>query len=178
MTQNHFDVIIVGAGISGIDAAYHVQAYCRGKTYAILGRARAHRRYLGSIPLSWNPLGFRHVHPGLFVSALGRSKAIAHGGSILKYINDTAKDYGVDRNIRLHHQVVRASWSSKEALWTVEAECGPERQTARFSCNFLFICSGYYGYVEGYTPVFPGEPAFRRPTGPSAKMARGFGLRR
>ena len=104
-------------------------------------------------------------------------KAIADGHSILKYINDTAKDYGVDKHIRFHHLVKRASWSSKDALWTVEAECGPERQAVRFTCNFLFLCSGYYSYVEGYTPVFPGSQRFAGRAGASAKMARGSSLR-
>ncbi len=87
-------------------------------------------------------------------------KAIADGHSILNYINETAKDYGVDKNIRFHHLVRRASWSSQDALWTVEAECGPDQPVARFTCGFLFICSGYYSYVEGYTPAFPGSNRF------------------
>ena len=160
MSSNHFDVLIVGGGLSGIGAACSLTTHCPKKTYAIL-EGRAH------IGGTWDLFRYPGIRSDSDMFTLGYSfrpwvegKAIADGGSILKYINDTAKDYGVDKNIRLHHQVVRASWSSKEALWTVEAECGPERQTARFSCDFLFICSGYYSYVEGYTPVFPGSQRF------------------
>src|SRR5665213_977678 len=90
-------------------------------------------------------------------------KAIADGHSILKYIKDTASDCGIDPHIRFEHQVKRASWSSQQAQWTVEAECGPDRQVVHFTCRFLLVCSGYYSYVEGYTPAFPASDRFEGP---------------
>jgi len=130
------------------------------KTYAILeGRA--------AIGGTWDLFRYPGIRSDSDMFTLGYSfrpwvegKAIADGHSILKYIKDTARDYGVDKNIRFHHLVKRASWSSKDALWSVEAECGPDYQVARFTCRFLFVCSGYYSYVEGYTPVFPGRSRF------------------
>ena len=163
MSLNHFDVLIVGGGLSGIGAACSLQKNCPSKSYVILeGRA--------SIGGTWDLFRYPGVRSDSDMFTLGYSfrpwvegKAIADGHSILKYINDTAKDHGVDQNIRFHHLVKRASWSSKLALWNVEAESGPDRQTIRFTCNFLFLCSGYYSYVEGYTPEFPGSARFAGP---------------
>jgi monooxygenase len=157
---NHFDVLIVGGGLSGIGAACSLTKNCPQKSYAILeGRA--------AIGGTWDLFRYPGIRSDSDMFTLGYSfrpwvegKAIADGHSILKYINDTARDYGVDKNIRFHHLVKRASWSSKDALWSVEAECGPDGQVARFTCHFLFVCSGYYSYVEGYTPVFPGRSRF------------------
>jgi monooxygenase len=157
---HHFDVLIVGGGLSGIGAACSLQRNCPQKSYAILeGRAR--------IGGTWDLFRYPGIRSDSDMFTLGYSfrpwvegKAIADGHSILKYITDTAKDYGVDRHIRFQHMVRRAAWVSNEALWTVEAECGEDKQTARFTCNFLFVCSGYYSYVEGYTPVLPGSARF------------------
>jgi cation diffusion facilitator CzcD-associated flavoprotein CzcO len=87
------------------------------------------------------------------------AKAIADGPSILKYVRDTARDYGIDKKIRFNHRVKRASWSSATARWTVEAE-QPSGATVSFTCNFLFMCSGYYDYEAGYTPEFAGAERF------------------
>ena len=160
MSSNHFDVLIVGGGLSGIGAACSLTRHCPKKTYALLeGRPRA-----GG---TWDLFRYPGIRSDSDMFTLGYSfrpwvegKAIADGHSILKYINDTARDYGVDKHIRFNTQVVRASWSSKDALWTVEAESGPDAQIARFTCNFLFVCCGYYSYAEGYTPVFPGAQRF------------------
>jgi cation diffusion facilitator CzcD-associated flavoprotein CzcO len=89
-----------------------------------------------------------------------RAKAIADGPSILEYLKDTAKAYGIDKHIRFGHRVKSAAWSSQDARWTVEAERGPQGEPVRFTCNFLFMCSGYYNYAEGYTPQFPGAERF------------------
>jgi cation diffusion facilitator CzcD-associated flavoprotein CzcO len=121
---------------------------------------REHRRNLGSVPISWYSLRLRHVYPGYSFRPWVEGKAIADGHSILKYIKDTAKHYGVDKHIRFQHRVKRASWSSTEARWTVEAEVGSDRQPVRLTCGFLFVCSGYYSYAEGYTPEFPGSALF------------------
>ena len=163
MPNNHFDVLIVGGGLSGIGAACSLQKHCPQKTYVILeGRA--------SIGGTWDLFRYPGIRSDSDMFTLGYSfrpwvegKAIADGHSILKYINDTAKDHGVDKNIRFHHLVKRASWSSKQALWDIEAECGPDKEIIHFTCNFLFLCSGYYSYVEGYTPVFPGTERFKGP---------------
>jgi cation diffusion facilitator CzcD-associated flavoprotein CzcO len=88
------------------------------------------------------------------------AKSIADGPSILNYVCDTARDHGIDRHIRFNHRVKRASWSSRDGVWTVEAEHGPDNAVARFTCNFLVLCSGYYDYDEGYTPEFPGRDRF------------------
>jgi monooxygenase len=160
VSPNHFDVLIVGGGLSGIGAACSLKTNCPSKSYAIL-EARA------CIGGTWDLFRYPGIRSDSDMFTLGYSfrpwvegKAIADGHSILKYINDTAKDYGIDKNIRFNHSVKRASWSSKNAQWTVEAEQGPDHQCVRFTCNFLFVCSGYYSYVEGYTPVFPGIERF------------------
>jgi monooxygenase len=157
----HVDVLIVGGGLSGIGAACSLQINCPKKTYAVLeGRA--------SIGGTWDLFRYPGIRSDSDMYTLGYSfrpwaegKAIADGESILNYIIGTAKHFGVDKQIRFQHLVKRASWSSKEALWTVEAECGPERETIRYTCNFLFVCTGYYSYTEGYTPVFPGSERFK-----------------
>ncbi|MDX2235905.1 MAG: NAD(P)/FAD-dependent oxidoreductase, partial [Hyphomonadaceae bacterium] len=87
-------------------------------------------------------------------------KAIADGPAILKYVRETAADYGVDRKIRFRHRVVQAAWSSADARWTVEA-VGPAGEPVRLTCGFLFMCSGYYDYDAGYTPDFPGMETFK-----------------
>jgi cation diffusion facilitator CzcD-associated flavoprotein CzcO len=87
--------------------------------------------------------------------------SIAAGESIRTYICETAEAYGIDRNIRVRNRVTRASWSSADALWTIEAERGPERTPVRFTCNFLFGCTGYYDYAGGYAPAFAGAEKFR-----------------
>jgi cation diffusion facilitator CzcD-associated flavoprotein CzcO len=88
------------------------------------------------------------------------AKAIADGPAILNYIRETATDYGIDRKIRYDHRVRRVVWSSSDALWTVEAETGPEKRVVQFTCNFLYLCTGYYDYENGYTPEWPGVERF------------------
>ena len=160
MPVDHFDVLIVGAGLSGIGAGYHLQTKCPGKSYAILeGRPR--------IGGTWDLFRYPGIRSDSDMFTLGYSfkpwteaKAIADGPSILRYITETARDNGIDRHIRFNHKVKRAAWSSAEARWTVEAEIGPEAEIAVFTCGFLFMCSGYYSYDHGYTPDFPGTEAF------------------
>jgi monooxygenase len=163
VSTSHFDVLIVGGGLSGIGAACSLRTHCPRKTFAIL-EARA------SIGGTWDLFRYPGIRSDSDMFTLGYSfrpwvegKAIADGHSILKYIKDTARDSGVDKSIHFNHAVKRASWSSKDAQWSVEAECGPERQTARFTCDFLLVCSGYYSYAGGYTPVFPGIDRFAGP---------------
>jgi cation diffusion facilitator CzcD-associated flavoprotein CzcO len=158
--QEHFDVLIVGAGLSGIGAGYHLQANCPGRSYAILeGRERS-----GG---TWDLFRYPGIRSDSDMYTLGYSfrpwtqaKAIADGPSILKYVRETATENGIDRKIRFNHRVVRASWSTPEARWWVDVERGPERALVRMSCNFLFMCSGYYNYTAGYTPEFAGAADF------------------
>src|SRR5689334_14929904 len=89
------------------------------------------------------------------------AKAIADGPSILNYIKETAAEYDVDRHVRYQHLVTRAEWSSETATWTVEATRKDTGEVARFTCNMLFMCSGYYSYREGYTPEFAGIEDYR-----------------
>ena len=161
--QEHFDVVIVGAGISGIDAAYHVQTHCRRKSYVILeGR--------DAIGGTWDLFRYPGIRSDSDMYTFGYSfrpwqsaTAIAHGASIRGYIRETAEAFGIDRKIRFRHKVKSASWSSDEALWTLEVERGPDREPVRFTCNFLFGCAGYYDYAQGYAPEFPGRERFRGP---------------
>ena len=118
----HFDVVIVGAGLSGIGAGYYLQRDCPGKSYRHPGKSRRHRRHLGPVPLSGHPLRQRHVHLGYAFKPWTEAKAIADGPSIKKYVNETAREYGIDQHIRFKHRVKRATWSIGEARWTVEAE--------------------------------------------------------
>jgi monooxygenase len=156
----HFDVLIVGAGLSGIGAAYHLQTKCPNKTYAILEG----RESLGG---TWDYFRYPGIRSDSDMYTLGYSfrpwtnpKAIADGPSILAYVRDTAEMYGIDKHIRYQHRAVRASWSSDRATWTVEAR-DAKGEIVRFTCSFLFMCSGYYDYEGGYTPDFEGRDRFK-----------------
>ncbi len=160
MPLEHVDVLIVGAGLSGIGAGCHLQAKCPEKTYAVL-EARE------SIGGTWDLFRYPGVRSDSDMYTLGYSfrpwrgaKAIADGASILDYVRQTARDYRVDEKVRFHHRVVRAEWSTEEARWTVEAERTDTGETVGLSCGFLLMCSGYYRYDEGYTPEFPGAERF------------------
>jgi monooxygenase len=160
MASEHVDVLVVGAGISGIGAGYHLQTSCPGRTYTIL-EAR------GDIGGTWDLFRYPGIRSDSDMYTLGYSfkpwtnpKAIADGWSILEYLRETTREHGIDRHIRFGHRVTRASWSSPDAGWTVEVERGEGRELARLTCNFLFMCSGYYNYTEGYAPAFPGTERF------------------
>src|SRR6476620_11220522 len=154
------DVLIVGAGLSGIGAAHHLQRRCPGKRYAIL-EAR------DSIGGTWDLFRYPGVRSDSDMYTLGYSfkpwkeaKAIADGPSILRYIRETASEHGVEDHIRFGHRVVRAEWSSEDARWTVRAERTDTGETVELTCGFLFTCTGYYRYDEGFTPDFPGIERF------------------
>jgi monooxygenase len=156
----HVDVLIVGAGLSGIGAAHHLQQRCPRKSYAILEA----REDLGG---TWDLFRYPGIRSDSDMHTLGYrfrpwtdSKSIAEGPKILRYIRDTAREGGIDRQIRFRHRVVDAEWSSAEARWSVEAERTDTGETVRLSCDFLFMNSGYYRYDEGYTPDFPGLDRF------------------
>ena len=158
--QLDFDVIIVGAGLSGIGVAYHLQRDCPRKSFIVL-EAR------GAIGGTWDLFRYPGVRSDSDMHTLGYrfrpwrgEKAIADGPSILDYLNDTAREYGIDRKIRYHQKVKRACWSSEEARWTLEV-VGVDGRVVTYSCNFLQMCSGYYDYDAGYMPGWPGIERFK-----------------
>ncbi|HMQ03162.1 MAG TPA: NAD(P)/FAD-dependent oxidoreductase [Pyrinomonadaceae bacterium] len=194
--MEHFDILIIGAGLSGIGAGARVRMDLPGKTFAILeGRERS-----GG---TWDLFRYPGVRSDSDMFTLGYrfrpwrdGKAIADGPAILDYIRETAREYDLQKEIRYGHRVRRAEWDSAEAKWTVEVDTGaaagaaaekcvservstrsdelPQRETWRqgeeetggrgdqqttvqvFTCNFLYLCTGYYRYEEGYTPEWPG----------------------
>lgn len=157
--MDHFDVIIVGAGISGIGAAHHLQKHCPGKTFAIL-EARAE---MGG---TWDLFRYPGIRSDSDMFTLGygfhpwrEPKVIADGPSIKAYVNATAKEYGIDRHIQFNTRVEKLAFDTRTARWTVKAST-PEGER-RLSCNFLWMCSGYYRYSAGYTPDFPDMDAFK-----------------
>jgi len=160
MSFEHVDVLIVGGGLSGIGAGYHLQANCPEKTYAIL---EARDRIGGT----WDLFKYPGIRSDSDMYTLGYSfkpwtqaKAIADGPSILDYVCETASEHGIDRQIRFHHRVVRAEWSTADARWTVQARRSDTEETVYLTCGFLLMCSGYYRYDEGYTPDFQGTERF------------------
>lgn len=159
-SSEHFDVIIVGAGLSGVGTAHHLQLHCPKKTFVLLeGRA--------AVGGTWDLFRYPGIRSDSDMHTLGynfkpwrMAKAIADGPAILNYINETAQEHGIDRHIRLQHKVVAARWSSREAKWTVEVERGDSGERIQLSCNFLMMCAGYYSYRHGFTPEFPGRDRF------------------
>src|SRR5712672_1102016 len=156
----HFDVLIVGAGLSGIGAAYYLQAKCPSKSFAILEG----RNTMGG---TWDLFRYPGVRSDSDMYTLGyqfrpwrEAKAIADGPSILNYVRETARDYGIERKIRYGHRATRGSWSSPEGRWTVEAALA-DGKSVHFTTNFLYMCSGYYDYAEGYMPGWPGMERYR-----------------
>jgi monooxygenase len=163
MATEHFDVLIVGAGLSGIGAACHLEAESPGRTYAILETRDA-------IGGTWDLFRYPGIRSDSDMFTLGydfrpweEGKAIADGPSIRGYIRKTARDHDVERHIRFHHRVLRAEWSSEEAHWVVDAERTDTGESVRITCSFLYGCTGYYRYDEGYLPHFEGRERFEGP---------------
>ena len=154
-----FDVLIVGAGLSGIGAGYYLQRDCPGKSYAIL----ENRDAIGG---TWDLFRYPGIRSDSDMFTLGyafkpwtEQKAIADGPSIKKYVNETADEYGIRQHIRFKHRVVRTDWSSEEARWTVEAEHNGEIK--RFRAKLVLMAAGYYNYEQGYLPEFKGTDRFK-----------------
>ena len=154
-------VLIVGAGLSGIAAAYYLGKRCPALSWAIVeGR--------GEIGGTWDLFRYPGVRSDSDMYTMGYrfrpwtgDKAIADGPSILQYIKDTAREFGIDPKIRFNQRVRQVSWSSKAAEWTVDIERGPNLEELQMRCKFLFMCTGYYRYDRGYTPAWAGMDRFR-----------------
>ncbi len=159
--EDHVDVLIVGAGLSGIGAACHLTKSCPSKSYAILESR-------GALGGTWDLFRYPGIRSDSDMYTLGYSfkpwpgdRSMADGPSILEYVKTTAREYGVEEHIRFGHKVVSADWSSAEARWTVQAEQTQTGERKQMTCSFLFLCTGYYNYAEPYTPNFEGLERFR-----------------
>ncbi len=160
MTE-YLDVIVIGAGISGVSAGYHLGANCPTKTYAIL-EAR------DSMGGTWDLFRYPGVRSDSDMHTLGfvfspwrAAKAIANGPSILQYIKDTAAKFGIDKHIRFQHRLTSASWDSSTARWTLTIEHGAAKDVQTLQCNFLIMGTGYYKYTDTYRPEFAGSETFK-----------------
>ena len=158
--REHFDVLIVGAGISGISAAYYLQKMCPSKSWGILEG----RENLGG---TWDLFRYPGIRSDSDMHTLGfsfkpwkQAKSIADGPSILEYLEETVDEYEIREKIKFGFTVSSASWCSEDSRWTLEARSSGSQEPVLFSCNFLYMCSGYYSYKEGYTPEFSGLEDF------------------
>jgi monooxygenase len=156
--MEHLDVLIVGAGLSGIGAAWHLQDQHPQRRYAILEAREASGG-------TWDLFRYPGIRSDSDLSTFAYAfrpwtgdKAIADGPEILRYLRETAAEAGIDERIRYGHRVVRAAWSTQDARWTVEAE--HDGELVRLTCSWLFCASGYYRYDRGFTPELPGLDAF------------------
>ena len=161
MSDGHFDILIVGAGLSGIGAACHLQRHCPGKRYVILEGRRA----MGG---TWDLFRYPGIRSDSDMHTLGYNfkpwkdgKAIADGPAILKYIHETAAEHDIESHIRYQHRVTDLSWSSADARWTITAKRGESGEAATLTADFVMMCAGYYSYLEGHMPEFPGLDEYR-----------------
>ncbi|MGK2947234.1 MAG: flavin-containing monooxygenase [Acidimicrobiales bacterium] len=156
----HLDVLVVGAGLSGIGAGHYLQTECPWASYAIF-EAR------GAIGGTWDLFTYPGIRSDSDMFTLGYSfrpwdgkKAIADGADILQYIKDTAAESGIDQKIRFHHRITSADWSTDDARWHVTAERSDTGEVVQVTAGFIFSCSGYYRYDRGHQPDFPGLDRF------------------
>jgi cation diffusion facilitator CzcD-associated flavoprotein CzcO len=161
MTSEHVDVVVVGAGLSGIGAGYHLQTMSPDRSYVILEG----RENLGG---TWDLFKYPGVRSDSDMHTLGFSfnpwteaKSIADGPSILKYLKQTVSQFGIDKHIRYGQLVTKAQWSTDDAQWTVTSTDKATGTTNTYTCSFLFMCSGYYSYKKGHTPEFTGRERFK-----------------
>jgi len=159
--MDHFDVIIVGAGLSGIGAAYHLKEKCPNKSFAILeGR--------DAIGGTWDLFRYPGIRSDSDMHTLGynfkpwrEAKAIADGPAIRRYVSETASENDIVEHIRFNHLVRGAAWDSDNATWTINADLADSGGQTSVSCNFLFMCGGYYNYEKAYDPQLPGMAEFK-----------------
>src|SRR5215213_6609768 len=159
--DEHVDVLIVGAGLSGIGAGCHLRTSCPGTTFAILEARNA-------IGGTWDLFRYPGIRSDSDMFTLGypfrpwpEAEAIADGPSIRSYVRDTAREYEIEDTIRFRQRVVAAEWSTEGARWTVDVERTDTQERLQLTCGFLFMCTGYYRYDEGYLPHFEGTDRFR-----------------
>lgn len=166
MKTENFDVLIIGAGLSGIDAAWHLNKFAPKKTFVIL----ENRERIGG---TWDLFRYPGVRSDSDMLTMGykfkpwtHESTISPGSAIREYVTETAKESGVDKHIRFRHNVVSANWDSNTARWTVEAkrkDANGKEDAVTITANFLFNCAGYYRYSAGYTPEFQGRDRFKGP---------------
>lgn len=161
MPEKHFDVVIIGAGISGIGAGYYLNKMCPQKSWAILERRNA-------IGGTWDLFRYPGIRSDSDMHTFGfafkpwkNPKLLSDGDSIRAYLQEAVREHGLDQKIRFGVKVVRAAWSSKSARWTLEARHEASGEKVTFTCNFLISCTGYYNYDQGYAPDFPGRRRFK-----------------
>ena len=161
MQTEHVDVLVVGGGLSGVGAGCHLQMNCPGRTFAILEARDA-------IGGTWDLFRYPGVRSDSDMFTLGynfrpwkQAKSLADGPAIRSYINETADEYDVRSRIRLNHRVTAAEWSSEDGRWTVDVERTDTGESFQMTCHFIYACTGYYSYDEGYTPDFDGTERFR-----------------
>ncbi|HUR77667.1 MAG TPA: NAD(P)/FAD-dependent oxidoreductase [Acidimicrobiales bacterium] len=159
--MEHLDVLVIGAGLSGVGAGAYLERECPWADYAVFEAREA-------IGGTWDLFRYPGIRSDSDMFTLGYSfrpwdgeHSIADGPSILRYIEDTARETGVDKHIRFHHKIVAAEWSTTDAQWIVTAQRSDTGETFQLSADFVFACTGYYRYDEGYTPEFPGAELFR-----------------
>lgn len=161
MNSEFYDVVIIGAGLSGIGSAVHLQRDCPGKSYCILETRTA----MGG---TWDLFRYPGIRSDSDMYTLGYNfkpwtnpKSIADGASIREYIRDAALENGVDKHIRYQQKVVAANWNSRSARWTLQIQKLDSNETVLIECQFIICCSGYYKYENGFTPEFAGRENFK-----------------
>src|SRR5512146_88364 len=159
-TAEHFDVLIAGAGISGVGGAYHLSKQCPGRRFVVL---EGQEGFGGT----WRTHRFPGIRSDSDLYTFGyrfkpwSGAPIATAEKILKYMGEVIEENGLALHIRYRHRITRANWSSGDRRWTIEAERADSGERARFTAKFLWMCQGYYRHSEGYTPQWPGMDAFR-----------------
>lgn len=161
MTAEYFDIVIIGAGLSGIGAATHLSKKCPDKTFVLLESRDA-------IGGTWDLFRYPGIRSDSDMYTLGynfkpwnNTQSIADGHSIRNYIEETAEENNIKDKIRFGLKVISANWDSANMQWTVTAQRKDDGSSVEFVCPFIFSCSGYYNYDQGYTPEFPGQEAFK-----------------